>query len=140
MRKLPAMEFLALTRLRSRAGFYSASPSGQTQADLALFKAIVSRAALKTQAWNGKLYFVYLCEKARCAHAGRASAFQRPVLEIVRALGIPVIDSCDILRSRDVLALFQGHYTEAANTLIADDILLPLTGTEITESSGDTRN
>lgn len=74
------------------------------------------------------MVFVYLPQYERYARPEFFDPNREKVLEIVRSLGIPVIDIHGTFQAQDdVLNLFPfrqpGHYTAEGYRLIADEIL-----------------
>jgi len=122
-RKNRWVKLLALTGLRSRIGLYQTSGNNGGTSDLDAFRTVLLEARDAVQAWGGQLYFVYLCEKSRFDHSQYASPDRAAVLSLVKELAIPTVDSYEILRGYDTLSLYQGHYSEKAQRLIASAVL-----------------
>ena len=83
-----------------------------------LFAEILTKAKAEVDGWEGKLYFVYLPEYARYKKSVSHDDLRRKseVIEVVKGLGIPVIDIHQEVFANhpDPLALFpfrqSGHY------------------------------
>lgn len=83
-----------------------------------LFAEILTKAKAEVDGWEGKLYFVYLPEYTRYKKSFSHDDFRRKseVIEVVKGLGIPVIDIHQEVFANhpDPLALFPfrqpGHY------------------------------
>lgn len=133
-------DILTLRALRSRIGLAFSDPYAlrPTEADYALFGAILDRARRAVAAWGGTLRFVYLpagtppWHLARRAEEAVTVATRERTLAIVRALGIPIVDVEAAFEARsDLDALFACpacHYTEAGYRVAADAILAGLPG------------
>jgi hypothetical protein len=89
----------------------------------------LGQAQTVTRSWGGTLYFIYLPSWARYRNGPRVSERERTkVLEIARALGIPIVDlQAAFQAQKDPLSLFPfrrfGHYNEAGNQLVAAALL-----------------
>jgi hypothetical protein len=96
----------------------------------------LARAQTVTGSWGGTLYFVYLPSWSRYRNGPRVSERERTrVLQLVNALGIPIIDIEPAFQSHhDPLALFPfrrfGHYNEAGNRIVAETVLRFLSARE----------
>jgi hypothetical protein len=123
-----------LSPLRQRLGLvYGDSPqSSPTDPDVKTTMDLFDRALREAKAtvdrWGGKLYFVYLPERDSCFDSGRTVADRVQVLDIVRMVGIPLIDVHHAFRSQsDPLALFPfrrlGHYNEKGHHVVGDEVL-----------------
>ena len=130
------MNIGTLAAIRQKLGLiYGKSSQSQTESPSALdpelqalFRRILFRAKNIVDRWHGTLYFVYLPDWARYAHPERAVKNRAAVLQMVRSLGIPIIDLSPVFQiRRDPLSLFPfrgfGHYNEAGHALVAETIL-----------------
>jgi hypothetical protein len=102
--------------------------------ELDLLREILSQAKASTQAWNGKLYFVYLPEWNRYGGPQLASKNREPVLRLAQSLDIPVIDLHPAFQAHgDPLSLFPFrrffHYNEQGHRLVAETVLRSLSTT-----------
>ena len=96
-----------------------------------LFAEILTKAKAEVDGWEGKLYFVYLPEYARYKKSFSHDDFRRKseVIEVVKGLGIPVIDIHQEVFANhpDPLALFpfrlKGHYTADGYSEVAKAIV-----------------
>ncbi len=97
--------------------------------NLQVFRDILSQARTDVAAWNGELRFVYLPDWSRYTEFSTWGKEKRgQVLQIVKELGIPLIDIDPVFRAQgDPLRLFpfrqSGHYTEEGHRLVAEEIL-----------------
>jgi hypothetical protein len=96
-----------------------------------LFIEILTEARNQTEAWGGKLYFVYLPEFSRYAKKTKnQSLFKKrgDIISLVKKLNLPIIDIHDEVFSGhpDPLSLFPFrlpyHYTSEAYSMIAKKI------------------
>jgi hypothetical protein len=98
-----------------------------------LFSKILTSAKKRVNRWGGALYFIYLPEWQRYAeNKDENFNYRNDVLEIVRDIGISVIDFHEVLDSHpDPLSLFpfrlHGHYTAEGYSLVAKQIANRLT-------------
>ncbi len=98
-------------------------------ANMELFRDILSKAKTRVGGWNGTLYFVYLPNWGRYAGDLSIGAEQRSkVLKLVRHLGSPVIDLDPAFQAQsDPLSLFPfreyGHYNEKGHQLVAEEVI-----------------
>jgi hypothetical protein len=129
------IDVLKLPNLRNRAGLVYGM-SGEDSANLAMLKQeknalaqSLQRAKALVKTWGGALYFVYIPSWERYGgHARRVDIEHTATLDLVSALGIPIIDVEPAFRAQpDPLDLFPmrtfGHYNEEGNRLIANTIL-----------------
>jgi hypothetical protein len=140
-------EVTKLAHLRLRLGLvYGENYRKDQEAalDLDLFSRILSQAKAVVSTWGGTLDFVYLPAWARYINSeiingspyqdmdqARFLASERThdrVLELVRVIGVPVIDCSPVFQAHgDPLALFpfrrRTHYTEEGNRLVAEEVL-----------------
>jgi len=106
------------------------------RANVEVFREIMRQAHARVGAWHGHLYFVYLPEWTRyTSYSSWGKAKRGAVLDLVRRLGIPIIDIDPIFRMHgEPLSLFPfggvGHYTAAGHRLVADEVLRRLEGDE----------
>jgi hypothetical protein len=133
---------LTLTMLQSRLGLGQAPatgdaevPAGPAEAELELFRQILSRARASVESWGGTLYFVYLPNWTRYdkrlqdSDDLRAAEGQRDsVLASARELGIPIVDVLPAFEAHgDPMSLFPfrapGHYTEEVHRLVAEELV-----------------
>lgn len=121
---------IRLRRLRGLLGLVygqavdSEDPYSQAQMDL--FRAVLSRAKSSVEGWEGTIYFVYLPDRDR--YANERDYHRESVLSIVTDIGIPIIDLHPrFARESDPLTLFPfrrfGHYNEEGNRLVAEQVL-----------------
>jgi hypothetical protein len=127
--------FVKLTALRARLTLDDEDPSSIAlaadfeQPNMAAFREILSLAKSRVEGWNGQLLFVYLPEWARYTrYSSWGKAKRGEVLELVRSLGISIIDIDPVFQAHgDPLSLFPfrgyGHYTEAGHRLVAEEVL-----------------
>jgi hypothetical protein len=95
---------------------------------LALLRRILLQGKNIVDRWHGSLYFVYLPEWERYAHPERVVKNREVVLQIVKNLGLPLIDLHPMFKAHhDPLSLFPfrgfGHYNEAGHALVAQRVL-----------------
>lgn len=109
-------------RRRSVSGFF------QPKAHAA-FRDVLTEARDQVRAWDGQLYFVYLPTwKRYTAFVDQDNIYdRRQVLDMVKALGIPVIDFHETLSAQpDPQSFFpfriHGHYTAEGYRLLAEQI------------------
>ncbi|HEX2226027.1 MAG TPA: hypothetical protein VHM64_02730, partial [Candidatus Binatia bacterium] len=106
----------------------SSQDSAVGPAELNLFREVLANAKSSTEAWNGKLYFVYLPEWDRYGRPESANKHREAVLRFVEELNIPVVDLDRAFQARgDPLSLFPfrrfGHYNEEGNRVVAETVL-----------------
>jgi hypothetical protein len=93
------------------------------------FRETLQLAKTRVEAWGGQLRFVYLPDWARyTTYSSVGQAKRDDVLQLVRGLGIPIIDIDPVFRAHgDPLSLFpfrgNGHYTETGHRLVAEEVL-----------------
>ena len=95
-------------------------------AEYALFEKILARAKAETDASGAELKLVYLPSQRRFA-----SFFGRHLHDLQRArvraaterLGVAMIDLVPAFARAKPETLFAGHYTEAGNAIVADEVL-----------------
>ena len=125
-----------LSILRQKVGLVGGEDAGFSGekadldgANMYVFRAILTRAKSRVDAWGGHLFFVYLPEWARYSHyTSWGKAKRDEVLQIVHDLEIPVIDLNPAFEAQgDPLSLFPfrqvGHYTESGNQVVAKEVL-----------------
>jgi hypothetical protein len=128
------LKFTKLSAVRTTLGIVTGRSREELDAAsrgpiLELFRDILSQAKNRVSAWGGTLYFVYLPGNDRYIEPARE---QRPrVLDVVKALGIPVIDIVPVFQAQgDPLAVFPfrgpGHYNEKGHRLVAEEVLKTL--------------
>jgi hypothetical protein len=93
----------------------------------ALIRECLDDARREIAGWGGELVFVYLPGYPALS-SGRPHPRRALVLELVRELGLDVVDLDPVFRAQpDPLALFPfhrlGHYDEAGNELVAREVL-----------------
>jgi hypothetical protein len=94
-----------------------------------LLSTALDQAKSVTNSWGGTLYFVYLPSWNRYRNSPRpADREHQEVLNLVKALGIPVIDIQPAFQAQsDPLSLFPfrkfGHYNELGNQIVAETIV-----------------
>ncbi|MEP7308693.1 MAG: hypothetical protein ABJA98_24570 [Acidobacteriota bacterium] len=94
-----------------------------------LLSTALDQAKTVTNSWGGTLYFVYLPSWNRYRNSPRpADREHQEVLNLVKALGIPVIDIQPAFQAQDdPLSLFPfrkfGHYDERGNRLVASTLM-----------------
>ena len=127
----PLIRTIKLYRLRT---LLKSEPEPEPEPEPeALFSGILTSAKKRVNKWGGTLYFVYLPEWQRYAeNKDENFNYRNDVLEIVRDIGIPVIDFHEVLGSHlDPLSLFpfrlHGHYTAEGYSLVAKQIANRLT-------------
>jgi hypothetical protein len=106
-------------------------PKTSTEARLALLERALRQAQSAAAAWGGGVVFVYLPEWSHYAVAPVPT--RRPVLDLVRRLGMPVIDFAGVLDgSADPLGYFpfriNNHYTPEGYRELAGQILREMDG------------
>jgi PAS domain S-box-containing protein len=144
------MEVAKLSRLRQKFGLVYGTQIKSQQAlsyvegpVVDRFREILSQAASRVSAWDGRLYFVYLPAWSRYADASELGVEQRTtVLNIVRSLGIPIIDIHPSFQAKkDPLSLFpfreSGHYNEEGHRVVADEVLKTLSREPAVQSTDD---
>jgi hypothetical protein len=120
-----------LERLRLQLGLTSIGSYIDDQAEasnLDLLRQILTEARTVVTLWGGTLHFVYLPELFRYLYPSLASKHRDRVLELVRTVGIPIIDlDPSFRRHGDPLALFPFrigyHYNEGGHHVVAEEIL-----------------
>jgi hypothetical protein len=126
-----------LTALRQRLGLLSQPETHERQvvadfqqANLDVFRRILTEAKRRAERDGGELQFVYLPDWERFTRRFRTLGDTKrdDVLRIVSELGIPIIDAEPAFRAHgDPLSLFPfreaGHYTEAGHRLVAQEVL-----------------
>lgn len=104
-------------------------------ADIPLFRRVMSEANRTVSGWGGRLYFVYLPGQARYLGLGgqiAQSGLRTRVLATVHALGIPIIDiDTAFSASPAPQLLFQGHFTPEGYRIAAEAILARLAADHI---------
>ena len=99
------------------------------KANMEVFREALNQAKTRTEAWNGHFYFVYLPEWSRYTGFGSwGKAMRNEVLQLVSALGIPIIDIDPVFQAHgDPLSLFPfrgvGHYNEVGHRLVAAEVV-----------------
>ncbi|SPP66175.1 hypothetical protein [Nitrospira lenta] len=101
--------------------------------DIELFRRILEQAKVSVEAWGGTMTFVYLPQWERYADVQYASKDRDRIIEVVKQLGIFVVDLHPaFIKHGDPVSLFPfrryGHYTEEGNRLVAEEILKALAG------------
>jgi hypothetical protein len=97
--------------------------------DLELFYRILLEARRSVDAWNGKLYFIFLPSWSRYAAGQEPRPERDEVLLAARRAGIPVIDIHPaFIAQQDPLALFPpfpvtSHYNERGHRIVAEEVL-----------------
>lgn len=122
--------FLRLFHLRRALGLHSQQLARDPQHDYALLAAILRRADSAVQSWGGRLVFVYVTDWGRYfAPVDRHESSRDSVLEIVRTVGVPVIDlDSAFSAAADPAPLFaqgairKAHYSAAGYRLAAQVI------------------
>ena len=128
LRKHPVFKFLTLQNILGRLGFFPTVKNQAPAVNLDIFRQIMVQARNEVQSWNGRLIFIYLCEKSRFSRFASPSPYREEILSLIEQLHIPVIDTYEIFQNHpNPLTLFQGHYTEQGYQLVADAILEFLT-------------
>jgi hypothetical protein len=122
-----------LSPLRQRLGLIygvSADSEGDPtdMANMELLDRALKVAKATVDDWGGKLFFVYLPERDSYLDHQRLVAERAQVLNIVRTVGLELIDLDPVFRSQsDPLALFPmrrlGHYNEKGHRLVGDEVL-----------------
>jgi PAS domain S-box-containing protein len=121
---------LKLSHLRQRLGLIrEGNPGGNgeyNEAQLNLFRTVLSQAKEAVEGWGGTLYFVYL--PARERYSNEQNYNRDLVLAGVKDLAIPVIDiHRSFQKNDDPLSFFPfrrfGHYNEAGNRVVAEEVL-----------------
>ena len=104
-------------------------------ADIPLFRRVMSEANRTVSSWGGRLYFVYLPGQARYLGLGgqiAQSGLRTRVLATVHDLGIPIIDiDAAFSATPTPQNLFQGHFTPEGYRIAADAILARLAADRI---------
>jgi hypothetical protein len=95
---------------------------------LELFGRILLQASTRVDSWGGKLVFVYLPDWLRYGDPMLADQNRQPVLALVKALHLPLVDLHEALQvHEDPLSLFpfrrRGHYNEAGHRIVAERVL-----------------
>ncbi len=129
------LNLAALGQLRRRLGFVYGmnrqEPSSQevtSEATMNLFSRVLLEAEKGVQAWDGRLYFVYLPQWQRYGQPELARQYRARVIEILKELRIPVIDvHSAFLAHGDPLALFPfreyGNYNVEGHRVVAEELL-----------------
>lgn len=133
-----------LSALRARAGVVTNASSAPSSSDarerraqslvdlFASFRETLAEAKRFTEQSGGRMYFVYLPSRDRYYSQGAGPSPDRErVLEIVREVGLPLIDVHPAFAKQgDALALFPfryaAHYNEQGHRLVAETILARL--------------
>jgi hypothetical protein len=95
-----------------------------------IFGRVMAIAKRRTEAWGGKLYFVFIANMDD--YLGGIPAYRLPVLNEVRKLGIPVIDTDQAVRAAgDPLQFFPlrndwGHFNAKGYRLMSRQIMARL--------------
>ncbi len=95
-----------------------------------IFGRVMAIAKRRTEAWGGKLYLVFIANMND--YLGGISAYRLPVLNEVRRLGIPVIDTDQAVRAAgDPMQFFPrhedwGHFNAKGYRLISRQIMARL--------------
>jgi lysophospholipase L1-like esterase len=130
------LEFTKLSALRATLGLVEGKSREQLDAasDLHrpivdLFREILSQAKSRVSASGGTLYFVYL--PGNDAYIDMARKERPRILDLVRALGIPLIDIVPAFQAQsDPLSVFPfrgpGHYNKQGHRLVAEEVLKTL--------------
>jgi hypothetical protein len=96
--------------------------------ELQMLQEILSRAKRETEAWGGKIAFVYIPRWSRYAYRENEGAnLRQEVLAIAEKAGMPVFDFHNVLSAHpDPLALYpfriNNHYTDEGNALLAREL------------------
>ena len=136
-------EFLRLSKLRKELSLVNSTTVKEIKnqenlqgPDLAIFRDILAQVKNRVGTWGGKVYFVYLPDWSRYGSVDvEPAARQRDsVLELVKTLGIPVIDIDPVFQAqRDPLTLFPfrepGHYTEKGHSLVSEEVMRTISST-----------
>jgi len=95
-----------------------------------IFGRVLAIAKRRTEAWGGKLYFVFIANMDD--YLGGVPAYRLPVLNEVRRLGIPVIDTDQAVRAAgDPMQFFPlredwGHFNAKGYRLMSRQIMARL--------------
>ncbi len=118
--------FLSLRRLERTLLSRRPRPSPRPKVESLdpLFEAILASVQHRTEAWGGRMLFVYL---SRGEPAHLKPGLRNEVLTMVDGLGIPIVDFHQILSNhRDVLSLFplrlRRHYNSEGYRLLSQAI------------------
>lgn len=119
---------IKLYSIRSLIGL---APGKWDRPPLILFQHVMKKANDITNAWGGRLYFIYLPSYDSVVNKKRGSDKQNMVLPLIRQLGIPIIDFIDGLSNEtDPISFFplriKGHYNEKGYRLLAETIITSL--------------
>ena len=132
------VEFTKLSALRATLGLVEGRTREEAEIVLDLqgptmdlFREILSQVKNRVSAWGGTLYFVYLPGVDWAYLHDDGNKQRSRVLDLNRALGIPVIDMVPAFQAQaDPLSLFPfrepGHYNEKGHRLVADEVLKTL--------------
>jgi hypothetical protein len=102
--------------------------AGDYRYELEMFQEILIRAKRETEAWGGKIAFVYLPRWARYAqHEKDGANLRHEVKAMADKAGMPVFDFHDVLAVHpDPPSLFpfriNGHFTPEGNALLAHEL------------------
>lgn len=72
--------------------------------DFPLFERVLARAKSDIEGWGGQMYFLFLADRTGKGSVGH-DRFRDPVLEIVKKLGLPIIDAQPAFEARSIAAL-----------------------------------
>jgi hypothetical protein len=102
--------------------------SVRTNEEIDLFGKVLSEAKTTVAGWGGTLIFVYLPQYQRYNNLKLANPYRDQVLQIVRNLGLSVIDLHPTFEAQaDPLKLFpfrrDGHYNEIGHQTVAEEVL-----------------
>jgi len=117
------LAFLKLRHLRQRCGLLLHPPP-----DLELFARLLAEARATVHSWNGRLVFVYLPSWERYARRDVTLLRRAEVLDVVRGLGIQVVDMDATFASEsDPLSIFpyrlSGHYNAKGHRAVSQRVL-----------------
>ena len=123
--------WVRLSIIRSLLNFNALESRQETVADIPLFSTILSLAKSRVEAWDGKLYFVYLPNFSRYNNNVDHDKYRKrnEVIGAVKRLGIPIIDIHKNVFSKhdDFRSLFplrmNGHYNKEGYEKVAIEII-----------------
>jgi hypothetical protein len=127
------LDTIKLPTVRAKLGLVYGTSRLETsfesdELQITLFREILKNAHDFVNAWNGKLYFVYLPAWQRYITPQSASDNRDAMLALVRGLNIPIIDIHQAFQARgDPLRFFPfrqpGHYNAEGHGLVAETVL-----------------
>jgi len=119
----------------------------QFEADLALFKQVLTQAEKEVASWGGQMVFVYLPDWVRFKYPNshrershRLTTYRTEILAIAKELGMPTVDIAEKMSLSPEPTQYypyglKGHYTEEGYAVVVEQIIETLSETGLLNES-----